>query len=971
MNTFLTAKPRFKAAQLALAALGLISLVACGPEKDPIDNEGEPTLGLTVQAGGQSTKANFTLPEADSALAGTAFSVPLERASTEAQEDLARGSLYYPIHWMWNYKDLLPHPELYCPEPGNGEFIELAEKLGGFKKTTSIYIEKDATAPRVQTGLMVDDFFSRFAPEVDNAGGGGGGAVTIQRPNIVGRTGNKAFYLSDTYGLITVDFSNIPFTEPSVSCAQPLPGRPENFVVTDDHLFAIIKDTTDSSTAVIQFDIRGENPVYVKSLHLENRTLHDARLFNDTLVMYLSAYSPLEQITTDYMGEDGASVDRVAGNVAPTPVDSDSITLPRYNRQYTHHELAVVSTLPELSLINRESFLPEGSDNPVGDDAPAAEAPYSYRNFQNFLSASGEYLLVTEYVNKRIFTGYQTRRRYVCDDYQVTEVPYSYCRTQWKRVENPDYEPPTQSGVLNCSGTLADCLKTQAPRVNRYIYVADGEQCHEGIRHNYSCISGSTREYQVPQYTWEQGTQIYAFRFADGSFQRLDDQLAFINKEGDIQNNGDPFLLDGRVQKHDHMQFHGDNLYVITTNEQTDQTALRTLTISGNSAIDVSALHLEQNGNSYSSLSAIFSDDKLYLSDGGYRSSNSGSELYTISLENPLAPELAESVTIPTRLDQLFFVDNSLIGLGRVNQNSEATGSRSMGSVTRFDESGIEQSSLLLGVDYRYYQHNIYSDDQIVTVDDLVKRLFLPYSVRLPIFGEQATSQDYRLSIANYADSQLSEEATLSFPQMLDRTVSIDEQSALGFSSQYIHQLKSDDSWSSVAIFDGEIPQSIYYTQNYPTQVQKRVRAGSYNFRLIDSDESASGDTLAEVTVERSVSNVCLTEQVLFDRDRILIAREKAGLYITWEDCPTDRNETEMELIGYRIGETDFTAISDQDELALLLRQSQWDMICITDLDNQEGEVVQDYTVDEAEELNCFTIDQYYELLSEETGFTL
>lgn len=947
-----------------LFALGLMASLLFACDEETIDDkESKVKTGLNLtdlnpQGSSSTLQARFSVPEGDAAVVGDAFVLPLERVKTASQASLSAPSYdyFYPFFEYWQYKDLQPHPELYCDEPAEGEFADVAKSLGGFRKTTSIFIEPDATAPVVQSGWMVDQFLLRSFAE--GGAESADGSVTIQRPNVVGRSGSKAFYQSDIYGLITVDFANVPFEEPKVSCAQPLPGTPKNFVVTDDNLYVILQDSASMSSGVIQFDVSGATPVYVKGVILKDQDVIDARLFNDTLVMYLKTYAPIEVL------------EEQEAPIAKSGLDVEGMlkahrSLPYYSRQYVYHELVVMDTLPVIEVTNRESFIPEGADDPVGDNAPEPEDVYTSRYFNNFLSASGEYLLVTENLRERHFVQYETKSYNRCDEYKATEVPYHYCRTQWKRIENPDYAPPPSSGVIACAGKLSECLKSEGPKVSRYINIPDGEKCYDGVHTKYSCLASTRVTYEVPKYRWEAKTQVYAFRFKDGAFVRLDDQLATINKEQAIVTTERSFVIDGRVQKHDHMQFNGDNLYIIASGSSNTASGidLHTLTIAGNSPVYVN--HLLLDSQKYSNLSAAFTEDTIYLTDGNFSSSSSG--LATLSLADPLAPTVNADVQIATRLSQLFFTGDGLLGTGSTTIGGE-NNRQTLGTISRFNSGGVEQNSLLLGGDYQYYSSRSGYDDQLTTVDHIVRRLFLPYTVSNPLLGNDLPRWDYRLTVADFSEDQLKEEGTLSFPQQIHRTLSINEETAFGFSQEFIHQMSFADSLTSATIFDGEVPHSIYYASESPTQIQKRIQINTYNFKLIDSDEAASGTLLDEVTVPKVNSSACFSEQVLFDRDRVVVVSEKPNTYIDYNDCPEDRSQSEKVYVGYRISDNKFVAITDQKEMEMLWVQSNWDMVCITDMENDDGDIVYDFDLDSTDSLGCFTRQQYQEIAQEKTS---
>lgn len=950
----------------ALLFFILAALVGCGnggSEPDPTDDPDNNISGLTIKEEGKAgVKVSFTPPAEDAGLVKN-MSVPVERQMTAEQVALSSSGIVYPWPELWQYKDLLPHPELYCDEPTNTKFIELSAVLGGFQKFTPIRIEPDATAPVLQSGWRLNDYFYG-APDMATGAAADSAAVTIQRPDIVGRSENKAFYLSKTYGLITVDFTGVPAKAPQVSCALPIPGRPKNFVVSNTNLFVLVEDMQSRATAVLQFDISGIDPVFIDGLAFTDQKLLDARLFNDTLALYLQTWqfeNPVPAQTGQTTQSGPASA--VSPDASPIVYSGDG-GYGWYGGRLVNHELKVIATQPELAVVNSQVFLPEGEEQTYPADKVEQEQIQHWASYNPFLSASGEYLVVTQQVNERHFERYEQKSYYRCTDRRIEETPYHYCRTNWKRVENPDYVPVPASGVLPCTGDLWTCIRQQVPGVSRYIHVPDGEQCYDTTRIRTYCVAGETVNYDVPVYRRETYTQFYAFRFGSGEFVRLDDQLAMVSGNEIVVSNT-PFRVSGQVQKHDHINFRDEYLYVVTHDANVGQETLHTLSVLGNSAIHINALTIGQN-NRYASLETIFTPDTLYVGDSTYVRSGTQSEMLTISLVNPIAPQISETVSLPAQLQQLMFTGDTLLGVGYVNiPGTEITKSRNIGTLTGFTTAGLEVNSLLFGADYQSYYSSISHDDQVLTLDTVLKRLFVPYSVGHPLLGIQAPQNENRLTISAYDNGAVTEEATLTFPAMPDRTMSINADAAFAFNREFIHELKRDGEWQSTAIFDGEIPESIYYSRAFPTQVQKRVHPNAFEFRLIDSAESAAGDTLASVSVDRAVSAVCTGEQVMFDRDRILVVQEKSGVYISSSDCPQNRTAAEKVLTGYRIGENDLTVIEDQAELELLYRQAQWDLRCLTNLDELNGEKLSGLDAVNSPVINCYTSTVYNELLAE------
>ncbi len=955
-----------------LAALcGCILLASCDGSSKGIGNPDTTAAmdEITLLTNGGNMRAKFEQPDSAEPIDLRTISAPTAREKSDDQLLLSEQARILPFPDMWHFKDLLPNAELFCDEPSNNKFAEIAEKLGGFNKTTSIRIIQDATAPRFYNGFEVDFFKRLRTPEVDNSGAGGG--VTIQRPDVVGRTASKAFYLSDTYGLIAVDFSAGPLNNPMTSCSLPLPGTPKNFVVTDSHLFVMINDFKTLSSAILQFDITQPGMTFVDALLFEYEDIIDARLFNDTLTLFTKTYEVdkeaekrADEIILNGKQDDslsqspagGANIDSSRGFGG---ININGIQIPYIHRTVIDHQLRILNTKPNLELAYTEVFLPGGELDPNETEIKDIEKTRVWTNFNSFLSASGEYLVVTEKVNERHFDFYERLRRSRCTNYQSEQIPYRYCSTNWQRVENPDYVEPPASGVISCAGSLWDCLQVQLPSVAKYIYVPDGETCHDTFRYKYTCLSYESVEYDVPRYRHEDYTNFHVFRFEGGKFIRLDNKLASLEGK-QINVSEKPFRINGTVQKHDHINFSNDILYVIANENRVEQFSLNTLSIVGNSAIFVDNLPL-QSEKRYSNLSAVFAKESIYLADGSF----ANSAMNTISLADPLAPAIDNVIKIPTQLEQLVFDSDTLIGVGRSSVNNGTQQYQTFGTLTGFSPLGEEVSSLILGSDYRFYSSSVNWDDQVLTVDKNLSRVLIPYSVRTPLLGDEAEPQQNRVTLAEYDAGKFTELATLNLPQVPNRTLSIDENSAFSFSNEFIHLLYNDADWKTRALFNGSLPEGIYYSRKFPVHVQAKTLPGDYHFKLIDSPESASGELLDELKVSRAKSNICTQERYLFDRDRVMVVKEKEGTYISHEDCPTDRSQAEVTFTGYRITAEKFTPIEDQDELALLYKQANWNLVCLTDLNNNSGKLIKAEEINQDDAIRCYTYTRYNEIVNQ------
>ena len=96
-----------------------------------------------------------------------------------------------------------------------------------------------------------------------------------------------------------------------------------------------------------------------------------------------------------------------------------------------------------------------------------------------------------------------------------------------------------------------------------------------------------------------------------------------------------------------------------------------------------------------------------------------------------------------------------------------------------------------------------------------------------------------------------------------------------------------------------------------------------------------------------------------------MVVKEKEGTYISHEDCPTDRSQAEVTFTGYRITAEKFTPIQDQDELALLYKQANWNLVCLTDLNNNSGKLIKAEEINQDDAIRCYTYTRYNEIVNQ------
>lgn len=873
----------------------------------------------------------------------TTASLPLKRALSEAQQALSARGHHLDVVQRWEYQALLPKSELFCDQPTLSSFTDIAEKLGGFSKARSIRVEPDATTPTLLDGIEPYNFHTSIEGAANDVSAS---AVNIQRPDSVKRQGNKAFYLSDSYGLIQLNFNEDVAQTVQVSCAMALPGRLNNFVATSDSLFVLAESLQGMGVAVIEFSIGDTGLTYRDALYFDHAELVDARLFNDTLALYVKVYEAESQENMQEL----TSARQKGAVVRSSPImDVGSEIRPKP----LMYQLKIIETQEALAHKYSVTF---DSDNSMADEIIDDDESWT-RDFNPFVSASGEYLVVSENIKHRYISHYETRNYSRCTDWQPYTYSYEYCNVNWTRINNPDYQPLPASGVLHCQGDLLSCLQISVPKINRYLYVADGQTCDTMERTRYSCINRIYGSYERPVYKFDGYTKLHLFRFKGGEFYKLDDKLASLDENMKLTVMED-FRLDGTLVKHDHLQFNGDYLYVVTRADRAEKNKFQTLMLEGNSIVLLDQMDLSYS-NGYTDLAVHFTPNKAYISESNYYNQPlQWSDMQTISLAEPAHPVMGQKIKIPTSLDQLLFSENLLLGLGIVSIQSGVSTTH-LASVSAFSSEGENINSLLLGAGYRYTSAAYQFDDQSVHVDSERQRLMVPYTSNRPINTDALPVGQHRLTMADFSTGSLFEEFSLSLPEIVDRSLSVADSLAFVFSREFIHSLINEGGWHKKRLFDGELPSSIYYSREQDLHVQKFSRIDQTIFKLIGSADDTSAEQLDELSVSNSAS-YCVPQQMYFDRDRILIVQAKPGMYFSYNDCAAKAEDNEFQLTGYDINASGFQRIEDQSQLLSLYQQIQSDLHCVSDINNLEGKRVD--RLPEGSKLSCYTYEQYWQL---------
>jgi hypothetical protein len=145
------------------------------------------------------------------------------------------------------------------------------------------------------------------------------------------------------------------------------------------------------------------------------------------------------------------------------------------------------------------------------------------RGYKSFISASDRYVVVSRDVDRTVFTGTRwDTYSYCAASHPGPERSVTYCSPKYEQRKNPDY----REGDYACNGkTLLACIQEAAPTVSRYLYVRVGESCQTYTYHDDICDRIETDTVSYPTYRIDRSTQFVVYRYVDGDFVKLDEQL--------------------------------------------------------------------------------------------------------------------------------------------------------------------------------------------------------------------------------------------------------------------------------------------------------------------------------------------------------------------------------------------------------------------------------------------------------------
>jgi hypothetical protein len=825
---------------MVLSGVAILILAGCGGAgtEGGVTGTGGGGGGTGASTGGSGGDAGAstggssggTVPDAGVAPDGASIDGTVSPPSSLAQYTLSyRTQVRVPSSGaIMNYDDfaaqvsrLDPLAAMRCPVSHDAEFQAVVDALGGISWTHPVEILKDRSQPPLYQG-HIPPVREVLAPTA-GAGGADSAAPTIERPDLVGYQEDTALFLSQRHGLLAVSTAG---AKPVLSCALKLPGRPKYFFYHGKELLLLVNGMTSNAAAVMRFTVTATGFDFMDAVMLDHQQIQDARLFDSTLVIYANLSLPVVAPPTT-SPDGGVTLD-------PAPIVSGTVS--------TGVKVTVVKWGAQLSLAWQEEFLNDrtSSDPFAGQDLDKAVQQLSvgqvvatYKSYKPFISASDRYFVISRDVRKTVFTGTQSRSYSYCTaSHPGPERSVTTCYPKYEKRDNPDYrDPAPTNGDYPCNGkALLDCIQEAAPKVSKYIYVRVGETCNTYTYHDYVCDVRETRTVSYPTYRTDSATQFVVYRYTDGDFIKLDEQLFEMASPGttteavpSLTFTGAPLEISGTIDHKGDLQFQHGHFYVLTNQGQ----QLHTLLIAGNSIAELGVQDTPRQGGKYSysgTHSTLFSDQRMMVSRAYYDSTapqgiTTWSDVIMMDLGAPSFPTQINHFTMPGSSDQLMLADAGILGPGTVRFTSSDV-QRNLQKITLFDQDDAsEMDNVLLGTEFNANLVQTWlgtGDDQRIRLDWGSQRLFLPYSGYDHAPTTNFNPAVHRVNItAVGVGTGLQSEMTFNVIEDIVRTVSIASSPtagrALAFGDSSIYALNQDtNGWSLDVLEEYATPIAVY-----------------------------------------------------------------------------------------------------------------------------------------------------------------
>jgi hypothetical protein len=454
----------------------------------------------------------------------------------------------------------------------------------------------------------------------------------------------------------------------------------------------------------------------------------------------------------------------------------------------------------------------------VTDATPLGSQVYEARTFGTSMWASDHYFVVTEQISKTFLDAWQTQTYPVCTASHTTTTPYNYCWTVYETRPNPDYvEPDNSGGDRACHGTtLSDCLVEVARVSNKTIQVPVGKQCEERERTNWFCDSYETRSTTYPRFRNEASTQLYIYEYTDAGFVQIDSKVHEVQNSGldavapdeqvdAITTSVDSYDLavPGSVQT---LYFQNGYLYVIS------QGMLQVYALGGASIVRTSTLPVVNE----SLQAALFSDDRLYLSDFGW-SSGDHSTLRVINLRNPAFPSQDGAThELPGGHRSIIAADAGIFTIGTVAQfMGQNINALKLGLFS--DPYAEETAYSILGTDLSYTS---LLDEKTQLFASSSQRLLLPYSG----YDEQLIPVQ-RVGVSRVVPGSIESEGAVLLPEpaVRVRPLPSGDESYLTFAKNSIEWLTPDGhgEWKAAPVLEYFEPFALYPRASEAVELQR------------------------------------------------------------------------------------------------------------------------------------------------------
>jgi len=716
-----------------------------------------------------------------------------------------------------------PVAPIRCLTDETKAFKDASEFLGGIKWSHPVTRIKDSSLPPLYEGRPepVSGSSSGGGDRASAEGNAAGAPPVIERPDLVGIQNGVAIFLSKQHGLLAVDAKNP--AAPNLSCSMKLPGDPKNFLFKGIEIVVVVNALNGMNrSALLRYALDGTKFRFVDSINLEGQTITDARLFDQTIVMYTSwsktreaqkvqPYEP-EKPGIEYGGS--YSGGDYAGGAAGERASSSDMAAPGCygcagGAESLGTKVLVVQWDDALAIDWEDSLVNDPPREQVGEpkkDYKADELVSERKSYKGFVAASDRYIAVPRDVETTRFDRYETRTWQECTNYNPRAYQYEACSVQYEQRANPDYRAPNPStGDYQCNGkNLADCVKEAAPSVSQYIYVPVGKKC-EAVWQG-RCEKYESRSSTYPTFKTTQETEMTIYRFEAGTFTKLDSTLGKLVEKpgtGNIAFESNPLKVTGQIQNRNQIQFQNGHLYVFG-----DQ-ALQTMAVAGNSISYLNRLSIPSSTTANPSI--VFSDDRAMISSrdiGGY---NGGSDVSMLDLATPSFPKMLQAFRMPGQSSQLLLAAGGILGPGQVSFANQGMG-RTLQKLTLFSrEGGQELDNLLMGTEFDAFEQSWFNpeDDQRIRLSPALNRLFLPYSGRH--HADDFAPTAHRLNVSRIDAGKIVSERSFQVPDEIIRTTSIDDNRSLAFanSAAYLIDRTSGD-WAISTLRELFVPFATY-----------------------------------------------------------------------------------------------------------------------------------------------------------------